>query len=259
MNRLTKIALISCGCACLAFPAAASPMLGASPRGATATPTPAPAPPSTPTVPYGVWRNQMQRRWPILKEPEAFTQDYRDALRVVRCVQKYHPKQVRQLLKTKISSWAEARSAGDVLSLSGGCGGDDLNVSIRILRGAAAEAMLDNLATADPDRATVVSAARAKAFDETLPDIDRARDKESQGIQHLVECQVVLAPELARRLMHTSPGSPEEDRSREAIIAASPGCGAVSAPSDAGQLVYRIYLAQALYAWSLVGPPARYS
>lgn len=201
----------------------------------------------------------MEQRWPILKDTEAYTQDYRDALRLVRCVERYHPKQVRRLLKTKISSWAEARSAGDLLSFSGGCGGADLNVSIRILRGAAAEAMLDNLVTADPDRATVVNAARAKAFDEIMPDVDHARDKHSEVIEHLVECEVVLAPGLARKLVATAPGSSAEDRARQAIVSASPACGSVDAPTGAGQLVYRIYLAQALYAWSLVGPPSNYS
>jgi hypothetical protein len=261
MNWLTKIALIACASAGAAFPAWAGPMAGTARTGATATPAPTPAPRPTPMpmVPYNAWRNQMQRRLPLLKDPDAYTQDYRDALRVVRCVERYHPRQVRQLLKSRISSWTEARSAGDLLSLSGGCGGDDLKVSIRILRGAAAESMLDNLATADPDKATAVSAARARAFDETMPEVDRKWDKESEGIQRLVECQVILAPGLARKLMKTEPGSSAEDRSRTAVAAASPACGTVNVPSDADQLIYRIYLAQAVYAWSLVGSPSRYS
>lgn len=260
MKTLIKTMILACACAGLAVPANAIPVSGGAPvrSGSTPAPTP-PPPPIMPRIPYGTWRGPIERRLPILKDAQAYTQDYQDALRVARCVQRYHPRQMRQFLKTKISSWTEARAAGDVLVFAGGCGGDDLSVSIRILRGAAAEAMLDNLATADPDRSTVVSAGRAKAFDETMPEVDRARDKDSEGIQQLVECQVMLAPGLARKLIRTTPGSNEEDRSRTAIVSASPACGSVDVPSTAGQLVYRIYLAQALYAWSLVGPPSRYS
>ena len=145
------------------------------------------------------------------------------------------------------------------MASANGCGGEGIATTVPILRGAAAEAMLDNLATADPDKATVVNAGRAAAFEQTMPKVDTRWDKQSAAVQHLVECQVILAPGLARKLMQTEPGSAAEDRSRAAIVSASQACGGVNVPSDAGQLIYRIYLAQAVYAWSLVGSPSRYS
>jgi hypothetical protein len=210
-------------------------------------------------MPIDPHRLQPRPHWSALEQLQTVNRDYQDALRIVRCVKQYHPRQIRRFLKTKISSWAESRAAGELLSFSGGCNSDDLDLSIRILRGAAAEAMLDNLSTADPDRASVISAGRAKAFAETMPDVDRANDKDSEGLQHLVACQVVLAPGLARKMIGTAAGSSSEDRFRQAIISASPACGTVNVPTEAGQLIYRIYLAQAVYAWSLVGPAARHT
>jgi hypothetical protein len=258
MDRIAKLALFALVLASLACPAAASPLQG---RGGTSLAPVHPPPPPPGHVPFRMpvdpRRLQVRPDWSALEQLQTVNSDYQDALRIVRCVKQYRPRQIRRFLKTKISSWAESRAAGELLSFSGGCNSDDLDISIRILRGAAAEAMLDNLATADPDRASVISAGRAKAFDELMPDVDRARDKLSEGLQHLVECQVVLAPGLARKMIRTAPGSSDEDRMRQAIESASPACGTVNVPTVAGQLIYRIYLAQALYAWSLVGPPAR--
>lgn len=175
---------------------------------------------------------------------------YEDTLEFARCMQRLRPQRLATLLEKPLSSRAEELAADRLLRFSGSCPGGRLQISARMLRGAAAEAILENFAAAAPDRATHINTAQVSDFAAASPPVDRVRDRTSQDVQTFVECQVVLAPGLARKLITARPGSPEADDAAQELIAATGLCGSFHTQGGPAQIAYRSYLAEALYHWT---------
>jgi hypothetical protein len=116
-------------------------------------------------------------------------------------MQHTRPERLATLLEKPISSRAEELAADRLLRFSGACPGGRLSVSPRMLRGAAAEVILENFAAPAPDRVTHINTAQVSDFAAASPPVDQVRDRFSQDVQTFVECQVVLAPGLARKLI----------------------------------------------------------
>jgi hypothetical protein len=175
---------------------------------------------------------------------------YESALEFARCMQRSRPQRLATLLEKPLSSRAEELAVDRLLRFSGTCPGGRLQISARMLRGAAAEAILENFAAAAPDRVTHINTAQVSDFVAASPPVDRVRDHTSQDVQTFVECQIVLAPGLARKLITAAPGTNEADNAAEELIAATKLCGSFHTQGGPVQLAYRSYLAEALYHWT---------
>lgn len=175
---------------------------------------------------------------------------YESTLELARCLQRSRPQRLAALLKKPVSSRAEELAVDRLLRFSGSCPGGRLRISARMLRGAAAEAILENFATPAPDRVKHLNSAQISDFASALPPVDRIRDRTSAEVQKVVECQVVLAPGLARKLITAAPGSHKADNAAEELIAATSRCGVLRPRAGRLQIAYRSYLAEALYHWT---------
>jgi hypothetical protein len=204
-------------------------------------------------------------RWTLSRSatlgPVSVADLYGQTVAFARCVQRSHPEKLRQLLEKPVSSRAEAFATKQILKFEPGCDGKLPNrpASARIIRGAAAEAMLSTIVTSDPDVAKTVNTAKLDDFHAAMPKVGSVRDTTSGDVQKVVECQVVLAPGLARKLIESRPGSREDGEFRQRIADASVRCGTIATAGLTSEVVYRAYLAEALYHWSSVGIGNRYS
>jgi hypothetical protein len=92
-----------------------------------------------------------------------------------------------------------------------------------------------------------------------MPAVDRVRDRNSEDILRFVECQVVLAPGLARNLVSAVPGSNEADNAATQLIAATSRCGVIEARGRPSQIAYRSFLAEAVYHWTRASASGQFS
>jgi hypothetical protein len=227
--------------------------------GGQASPAPTPAPPPAPPTyvgpPVGSAFHREDFRTVLPRDPPPLTQVYAQALDIARCVQRTHPEVLRELLDKAVSSRAERLAAERVLRSGRTCPVPipDLSVPTRLLRGAAAEAFLGTIATPEPDVAKVANSTRVADFYKAMPKVDRVRDTTSGDVQTIVECQIILAPGLARKLIESVPGSAESDRLRQHVGDVTTACGTVVTADKRYELIYRTYLAEALYHWTRVG------
>jgi hypothetical protein len=150
---------------------------------------------------------------------------YERTLELARCMRRSHPQRLAALLEKPVSSRAEDLAADRLLRFSGSCPGGNLRISSRMLRGAAAEAILENFAAQVPDRVTHINSAQVSDFAAAVPPVDEVRDRTSQDVRTFVGCQIVLAPGLARDLIAADPGSAKADEAAKELISSTTVCG----------------------------------
>lgn len=201
-------------------------------------------------VPPGSRPGLADRPGPLTGGTDGAATLYQSTLDFARCMQHTRPERLATLLEKPISSRAEELAADRLLRFSGACPGGRLSVSPRMLRGAAAEVILENFAAPAPDRVTHINTAQVSDFAAASPPVDQVRDRFSQDVQTFVECQVVLAPGLARKLITTAPGTTGADEAAKELIAATGRCGSFHTQRGPVQIAYRSYLAEALYHWT---------
>jgi hypothetical protein len=218
------------------------------------TPAPPPAPPSYVGPPVGSAFNRNDFRAILPRNPLPLTEVYGQALDIARCVARSHPELLSELLNKTVSSRAEQLAAEKVLRSGRTCpvAIPDLLVPTRLLRGAAAEAVLGTIATPEPDVAKVANSSRVADFYKAMPKVDRVRDTTSDDVQKIVECQIILAPGLVRKLIESTPGSTQSDSLRQRVGDVTTACGAIVTADKRYELLYRTYLAEALYHWTRV-------
>jgi hypothetical protein len=195
----------------------------------------------------------------LIEDGMAVVSLYKSTLQFARCIERSRPRLLAALLEKPVSSHAEALAVERLLRLTSGCPGGKLQVSARMLRGAAAESILENFEVAAPDRATQINSAQVADFMAAMPSVDRMRDRNSEEVQKFVECQVLLAPGLARNLVIAVPGSREASDAATQLIAATGRCGTIETHGSPLQIAYRTYLAEALYHWTRASASSRYS
>jgi hypothetical protein len=195
----------------------------------------------------------------LIDDGSAVVSLYKSTLEFVRCRERSHPRLLAALLEKPVASHAEASAVDRLLRLTSGCPGGRLEVSARMLRGAAAETILENFAVPAPDRATQINSAQVADFATAMPAVDRVRDRNSEDILRFVECQVVLAPGLARNLVSAVPGSNEADNAATQLIAATSRCGVIEARGRPSQIAYRSFLAEAVYHWTRASASGQFS
>ena len=78
------------------------------------------------------------------------------------------------------------------------------------------------------------------AFLASTPEIDGKADDHMQTI---IECQVMIAPGLARALFETAPGSSEAEPAYAELTEATKACGSLEVANAYSGVVYRSYLA----------------
>ncbi|RYD89619.1 MAG: hypothetical protein EOP61_31265 [Sphingomonadales bacterium] len=61
---------------------------------------------------------------------------------------------------------------------------------------------------------------------------------------------MAYSPGLARKVLATDAGSPEEKSALGALYAGTPECGMATVPTSIGPTFQRAAIADALYAWS---------
>lgn len=239
--------------------AAALMMLGTSPawgqQPSNPAPTPTPAPMPQPMFQRPVLTDELARRWQFdaarkMEDQVHFGRRYRDTLQFAECAQRITPARVASLLDKPLGSPAERRAANLLIRFAPGCLGNSVLVSTRLLRGAAAEAVLETFRVVDPDKAREVSSTRMESFFGATPASDGEKDETAVALARLTQCQVLFAPGLARKLLDVEPGSNDEEGFRSQLVEGTPMCGKVEAKSDLAWLIHRSYLAEALYHWT---------
>jgi len=220
----------------------------------TPTPTPAPAPLPLPTVPPSD-RDEMMRRWQFdaankMQDQANLVSQYRQTVTFAECAQRIAPSRLMNLLDQPLGSPAERRAANTLIRFAPGCLGNTMLVSTRLLRGAAAEAVLENYRTPDPDQAREIQSERMESFLAATPDPTDLKDETAVGLTKLTQCQVLFAPGLSRKLLDTQPESKDEGAVRAKLVEGTTMCGQVEAVNDLSWLIHRSYLAEALYHWT---------
>ena len=232
-----------------------------SPANAQQNSTPAPsqarpsvqAPPSGPQLrrpggdQYSRFRLDAMSR---LTDPAVHVDRYRQTLEFAQCASRVSPRRVASLLNQPPASPAERRAANSLMRFAPGCLGHSLVISTRLLRGAAAEAALENYRSADPDAAKTIDSARLEKFFAATPDSDKVKDEGALQLARYAQCQVMLAPGLTRKLLEEKPDSREEKTLRDKLVEISAPCGRMVARTDLAGLLHRSYLAEALYHWT---------
>ena len=97
-------------------------------------------------VPPGSRPGLADRPGPLTGGTDGAATLYQSTLDFARCMQHTRPERLATLLEKPISSRAEELAADRLLPLSGACPGGRLSVSPRMLRGAAAEVILEDFA-----------------------------------------------------------------------------------------------------------------
>ena len=198
-------------------------------------------------------------RPPLIDDGTAAVTLYKSTLEFAHCMGRSHPRLLAALLEKPVSSHAEELAVDRLLRRTSGCPGGRLEVSARLLRGAAAESILDNFAVPAPDRATQVNSAQVADFTTAMPSVDRTRDRNSGNVQRFIECQVLLAPGLARNFISTEPGSSKAEEAATQLVAATTRCGNIEAQAGPSQIAYRSFLAEGLYHWTRANASGQFS
>ncbi|ANU08098.1 hypothetical protein [Paraurantiacibacter namhicola] len=237
----------------------AGPALAQS-SGGTPTPTPAPMPPPLPAPPTTFQdfeqRNSLDASR-MLTGGSGYREQYTKSLGFTDCVQRVTPKRLERFLRQPIGSSAERRAASALLRSAPGCSSRSFVVSVRFLRGAASETILQNYASPDIDRAGTLDSERIERFMAYNPAISDRNDPDVRALARYTQCQVMVAPGLARKLILADHGSDEEKALREQIASVTGMCGTMEAKNDLAAVTYRSYLAEALYHWTRSGEFAR--
>jgi hypothetical protein len=250
------------------FAAAALLTGGFAPLSAQSGPPPGPAPAPTPAPapqmvsPRGLPQGELDSRWQFdaaqkLGEQANLFNRYRQAVTFAECAQRVTPSRVANLLAQPIASASERRAANSLMRFAPGCLGDSVLLSTRLLRGAVAEAVLEDYKLAEPDRAREINSTRMNDFLEATPAAEREKDETAKALAKLTQCQVMLAPGLARKLLDVAPETRAEVDLRGELAEGTALCGRVEAQSEIAWLVHRSYLAEALYHWTRSGGSAK--
>jgi hypothetical protein len=199
--------------------------------------------------------DELSRRWQFdaarkMEDQVQLSRRYRQTVEFAECAQRIVPTRVASLLEQPLGSPGERRAANTLIRFAPGCLGNSVLVSTRLLRGAAAEALLESYRVGDPDTVKEISSTRMENFLEATPVSDGEKDETSVALTRLTQCQVLLAPGLARKLLDLEPDSAEEAAIRTQLAEGTSVCGQVEAKSDLAWLIHRSYLAEALYHWT---------
>jgi hypothetical protein len=217
------------------------------------TPTPMPIPP--PIIERPPQTDELSRRWQfdarrMMEEQANLANRYRQTVEFAECAQRITPTRLATLLNQPLGTSQERRAADVLIRFAPGCLGNTMLVSTRLLRGAAAEAVLESYRSSDPDTAKEISSTRMENFLEATPGTGNEKDKTAVALTKMTQCQVLFAPGLARKLMDTKPDSDDEAALRGQLVEGTPMCGQVDAKNDFAWLIHRSYLAEALYHWT---------
>ncbi|WP_157073599.1 hypothetical protein [Sphingomonas soli] len=116
------------------------------------------------------------------------------------------------------------------------------SLSPALLTSAIAENLVERDTSAVPDRAMTLDTTKAAAFHGDLAG--------PVTIVNIARCTVTYSPGLARKVLATDAGSPEETAALGALYAGTPECGMATVPTSIGPVFQRSAIADALYAWS---------
>ena len=123
------------------------------------------------------------------------------------------------------------------------CAHDANGVSPMVVNYALAEALvLKDAAPVPTDRAASVNVDEADAF--------QSLGTEPVTMDQLARCLTVYSPGLARKVIDTAAGSPEEAAALSELYGKSPECGLASPPGSIATVYQRGALAVAMYQWT---------
>jgi hypothetical protein len=163
---------------------------------------------------------------------------YQSAVDFAKCVGRKHGDKLSSLLGMPQASDTETKAAQDLARSAGGCSKNRLEVGMRLLRGATAEALLSGM-----KMPLGLTDADFTAFHGAMP----AAPASNASLQKVVECQVTTAPGMVRNLVDTKPGSAEADAASNQLATATRSCGSVAVSDPDTALIYRSFLAEGLY------------
>ena len=182
----------------------------------------------------------------MFKDPEAASHAYDNSALIAHCVVKLSGDKAGALLGgpgtndprfTKLSNAMTGRYTSCLRGASA------KSLSPALLTSAIAEDLVERGGATDvPDRAMSLDTDKAKAFHGDLSG--------SVTIVNIARCTVAYSPGLARKVLATKPGSPEETAALGTLYSSSPECGMATMPTSIGPVFQRSAIADALYAWS---------
>ncbi|WP_305096161.1 hypothetical protein [Croceibacterium aestuarii] len=72
----------------------------------------------------------------------------------------------------------------------------------------------------------------------------------ARALSKHTQCEVLLAPGLARKVVDAAPDSADEEKLREQLAKETEACGEIEVDSKLAGLIHRSYLAETLYHWT---------
>lgn len=247
-----RTALTSTACALLVALSAAPAF--AQSGGSSPPPPPPPPPPVLLPPPPSDFPDRARRdgldATRLLVEGQNYGDRYRKTIDFATCVHRTSPERLQRFLQQPVGSASERRSARSLLRFAPGCSSRGFVASVRFLRGASSEVILGNLGAQDPEQAKTVQSDRAERFFANIPDSSGEKDAGARALAAFTQCQVLLAPGLARRVIEAKPDSADETRLRRQLLEVTPSCGSIKISGPLAGVTYRSYLAEALYHWT---------
>jgi hypothetical protein len=178
----------------------------------------------------------------LTEEASAYV-EYGRARDFTDCVARTGERRLVNLLASQPGSSDETREGRRLFSRFRSCQDNPEAFSMRLLRGASAESLLAESPLPLP-RSTIQFA----EFTEMTPDADDAPEGANAFYQRLAECQVAVAPGVARALLANEVNYGELEASYSQLVAATAPCGGESLEADATTaLVQRSFIAEAAF------------
>ena len=183
----------------------------------------------------------LNNRDEYMLDKTAYINDFDQAKDFAKCVARTGEKRLVSLLDTSPGSSEEAREAKQIFARYGTCSDKRRNISMRFLRGAASEALLDKEALGSPT--TTITFAN---FTSTTPKPVAGNEDSTLAFQQMAECRAAASPAAVRTYL----AMPVEDSVKpEAMMqlqTATQQCGVL--PPEEGNvlaLLQRSFLAEA--------------
>ena len=176
-----------------------------------------------------------------LLDKTAYIDDFDQAKDFAKCVARTGEKRLVSLLDTSPGSSEEAREAKQIFARYGTCSDKRRNISMRFLRGAASEALLEKEALGSPT-STITFA----NFSSTTPKPVDGQEDSMLAFQQMAECRAAASPAAVRTYLAMPVEDSVTPEAMTQLQTATQQCGIL--PPEEGNvlaLLQRSFLAEA--------------
>lgn len=144
------------------------------------------------------------------------------------------------ILNTGLGSGEERRLINKLSLRNVRCGGSAGGLSVRILRAALGEIVINRVF--EPNSSLLILSDAAS----DRPSADAAIEPKLASAFRVAGCHIAAQPGAARTVLTTKPGTREEQAAEDALFAAAPDCAGKALPKAVNPVIYRAVLASVM-------------